>query len=860
MVKLNQQQDEAVKINDKNLLIVAGPGSGKTRVLVEKFKYLVKKENIDPKRILVITFTEKATLELKTRLNKEIKENELNIYTFHSFCKTMLEKYYIHHKLDFEVLDEIGQYAFIDSKFFELFPKNKIGFYFAKFDQIVSFFNILTDNCVDIKKFKEYLQQNRVELENKTFSYKYKYSYYEILEDLINAYEKYIELLKKEKLIDFSNLQLEFYKFLKNGGVKIIRNLFDYIFIDEYQDTDPLEDLIIRMISKNGKKIKVIAVGDEDQSIYGFRGASIENFRNFLKNYKNSKEIKLETNYRSKPNIVKFYDNFMKDKREFDKEIKPNRNEEDRCVFCINDDPNEVIEAIKKLLNIGYSYKDIAILFRSVRHQGKELIDELKKQNIPYTVYGFSSFLEDDKVIKVLSVFCEYAIKQDEKKAKRIPIVKTFLKMKMENKIRISNDILQTIDKINPKKTIHENFYSVIFELFEFKKMDKEEYYNLALFSNVVSEYCKRNYKRSKNIFNFLYFLGRTLSIIREGDLKEYNNNTIKIMTIHQSKGLEFPVVFIYGLDNKFWLKNKNKILLTDLIPSVFYLNKKKYDPIEEDYRVLYVGLSRAQDSLIVCGKVDSVIFRKLKEKNKGNYLNIIDFSNFKKICEKKEVYEIERVSFSQFNQFLICEFLHNMVYEIGFSTPEIDQQIYGKALHNCFKKINILIKEGKKDIDIISIVNENFVGPLRKQKDSAIKKLEKYLKNYNKEIKRIVEVEYPINYYFKNICINERIDLIYEDHNGNIVISDLKPSKKEGLHSLHVREQLTIYKKSVENKFKDKNILLKVYFSDEGIFEEIEEKKNILEDLERFVKYRNSNKKNKNNAFCRYCVFKNIC
>ena len=414
MAKLNDQQLKAVKEIEKNLLIIAGPGTGKTRTLTEKVRYLVKND-YDKNKILVLTFTEKAALELKERLKNTLDVENMYISTFHAFCKRILEECYEYHKRDFEILDELDQFTFIYSKINKIFleSKNFANYYL---NDVINLFNTITENNINVNQLIEYYKYNALPndyldlFEQFLKRFKTNEDPKDVFFDLLESYKRYEKLLKKEKLIDFAHLQKELYELLRNDNNLLdkVRSKFDYILIDEHQDTNPIQDKIIQLISKNGKNIRVCAVGDEDQSIYGFRGASIENFRSFINNYKNATKINLEINYRSYKEIVDFYNNFMKNHRKFKKVSISNRGKsKNKVVYIKSKDKKEeckkIIHAIKKLKEKNeVKFGDIAILYKSVRIQGKTLLNEFDKNGIPYVVYGDSSLLEQKEILDVL--------------------------------------------------------------------------------------------------------------------------------------------------------------------------------------------------------------------------------------------------------------------------------------------------------------------------------------------------------------------------------------------------------------------------------------------------------------------------
>ena len=292
-MELTDIQKEAVEYTDGPLLIVAGPGAGKTRVLIEKIVHLIQEKNVDPNNILVTTFTVKAANQLKDRLSARIgnKMENMQISTIHSFYQHILESNPDAHIYgsQLDVLDDPSQFMFFR------FNLNNIGLEFQEYrhnlDDIISIFNLCGENCIEPSKLIEYYES--LDDENKDQYLK-----------LANAYLNYLNLLEIEKKMDFAGLQKSTYLLLKNNPDLLdkLRSRYQYVLVDEYQDINPLQDEFFRLLAEPENKIFV--VGDEDQSIYGFRGASVNNFRKFPSRYDNTKTIKLETNFRSTKDIV----------------------------------------------------------------------------------------------------------------------------------------------------------------------------------------------------------------------------------------------------------------------------------------------------------------------------------------------------------------------------------------------------------------------------------------------------------------------------------------------------------------------------------------------------------------------------
>ncbi|MDR2623534.1 MAG: UvrD-helicase domain-containing protein [Methanobrevibacter sp.] len=433
--QLNEDQQKAVKYHgEKPLLIDAGPGSGKTRVLIEKIKYLVGEKRIDPETLLIITFSNKAANELIERLvdsdlsNEDV--NKMHISTIHSFCFTLLKDF----GFSLDVLDEnernvmhvyknLNKLGFVDEKFFK---KRHVPALLKKFSEFTSF-------KVDIDRFEKYVQENftvsqeYIDFINETqeemgenYSFPemevkdnedFKSSWYNArYNNIVNAYRIYLELLERDGYIDYSLLQSRALNFLNNNQ-NIVNSLrYKNILIDEFQDTDPIQMNIFEILMKNADSFTV--VGDGEQSIYAFRGADVKFFNEFEKKY-GAEVIPLQTNYRSTRSIVNFTENFIINDRPKDSKKQlhadENNNGPDESVFYITSQDKEfeatkiakIIKHLKKSRKIT-NYSDVGILTRSVKGRINDLTMALKNEGIMFDDIGNEDLLEQNEIKSII--------------------------------------------------------------------------------------------------------------------------------------------------------------------------------------------------------------------------------------------------------------------------------------------------------------------------------------------------------------------------------------------------------------------------------------------------------------------------
>lgn len=432
---LNENQQKVVEYNgNKPLLVEAGPGSGKTRVIIERVKFLINELKVNPSSLLVITFTRKAANELKDRLSEDIPKNiinEMQISTIHSFCLDFLKK---RGNVTNLIDDDSGEKRrlFIQKYKYKLGFKNE--FYLADYQipSVINKFDEYTTFKVDIGGLIDYIKQTRpidkeyVDFVNsfKCFpskkvrdNEKFKKSWYNArFLQTPKAYVKYLELLDLFNAVDYNTVQIKFLESLKENPETQYTN----ILVDEFQDTDPVQAEIFEILLKNAESFT--AVGDVDQSIYSFRGSFRDYFEEFYNKY-NAELISLNYNYRSTNNIIRTSEAFIKPQRkEYSKKYLVGARNEDKASYILESlDPQEeaqkIFNLIKDLKDNGKirQYNDVAILYRSIVSNKNIpfLIDEFKKNDISYHISGTEDLIESDEVKSILTLFYYIARKLD---------------------------------------------------------------------------------------------------------------------------------------------------------------------------------------------------------------------------------------------------------------------------------------------------------------------------------------------------------------------------------------------------------------------------------------------------------------
>ena len=587
---LNDRQKEAVLYNEGPLLIIAGAGAGKTKTLTTKVAYLIEEKNVNPNNILAITFTNKAAKEMKDRLYMLVGDlaKKLQVSTFHSFGLKLLRDNY-------ETLGYDKNFVIMDSD-----------------DSLTVVKKIIKDMGYDPKIYNPRAIRNKISsCKNEMISpeayEKYAVSDYEKV--IQQVYSKYEIKLQRNNSVDFDDLLiLPIELFKKNPEIlERYQDLYQYLLIDEYQDTNEAQYILTKMLCAKNRRIT--CVGDDSQSIYSFRGANYKNILNFENDYKDAKTILLEQNYRSTSTILDAANQVIKNnKMRKDKNLWTARGVGEKIkyyrAYNEKDEAQYVIRKIKELTNRDVEYKDIAILYRT-NAQSRVLEEEMLKENMPYRVVG-SFYFYSRKEIKDLIAYLRLihnskdnisllrvintpkrgiglkTIENLQEKAdlegtsiyeainsgKELEFKNTIEKLKL-----ISEDLTLTelIDKVLDASGLKQDLESE-------KSLEAEvRLENLEEFKSIT-----KSFEEREGLISLEDFL---LEISLISDVEEYKDdpNRISLMTVHSVKGLEFDHVFVVGMEE-------------GIFPHMNSLMENS--ELEEERRLCYVAITRAKDDL----------------------------------------------------------------------------------------------------------------------------------------------------------------------------------------------------------------------------------------------------------------------
>ena len=606
---LNPQQRAAVENTQGPVMIVAGAGSGKTRVITYRVAHLIQ-QGIDPFNILVLTFTNKASKEMRERISKVVGGEAKNVWmgTFHAvFAKILrVEAEKIGYPSNFTIYDTDDSKSLLRSILKEMQLDDKLYAPNMVFNRISAAKNNLISPT-------EYLENDQLQAEDAGNK--------RPLLGLI--YETYAKRCYKAGAMDFDDLLFKTNVLLKNHPdvLNKYQQKFRYIMVDEYQDTNFSQYIIVKKLAAAYQNICV--VGDDAQSIYAFRGANIQNILNFERDYPDLKVYKLEQNYRSTQNIVEVANSIIaNNKHQLEKKVFSDNEKGDRIkiarAFTDNEEGKLVAEALAQdRLNSGLQYKDFAILYRT-NAQSRAMEEALRKLNVPYKIYGGLSFYQRKEVKDLIAYFRLTFNPADEEAIKRvINYPRRGLGDTTIEKVSVAADqhgitmwqvICAPQQYLEGRIPSQLHDFALMIQSFaaESKKLDAYEtalyiaqhsgilkelhtddsvegrsrYENIQELLNGVKEFAEREDIEDRSLAIFMQDIALLTNDDRD---KDKDADTVSLMTIHSAKGLEFKNVFVVGLEE-------------NLFPSQMSLNSRS--DLEEERRLFYVAITRAEKKL----------------------------------------------------------------------------------------------------------------------------------------------------------------------------------------------------------------------------------------------------------------------
>lgn len=867
----NEKQKKVIQHTDGPTLIIAGPGTGKTFTLVKRVVYLIVEKGVKPESILIATFTEKAAKELITRITNElikldikVNVNDLYIGTLHSICLRLIKENveFTRLKKNYRLMDDFDQKyliyrsckAFDGIANLELIADNQSAWERAK--QLSYYFNAISEELItaeDLKKDKDMSVQV-----------------------LAQAYQIYQKLLDEENAMDFSSIQVIAYNLLKENEFvcEKIQQQIRYVMIDEYQDTNYVQEQLIFLIAEKHRNICV--VGDDDQGLYRFRGATIRNILEFPAKWEGCAQFSLVENYRSEKDIVRFYNEWMQNTEEggfewgnfrYEKTIRAAKKNQVEGVPTVikvagqrnlknwGDNIIEFIEKLKASHTIS-DYNQIAFLFRSVKNDRvKDLAEYLESKGIPIYSPRSDLFFEREEIKLLIGVLlvvfpnylkamqydkympkvmlqyytekCLTAFAEFQKGNPNAPLIKWCAQKGLEHS--------------NPNASFDYAFTGLVYEALQFEPffsimqsnisgvVDSRAVRNIAEFTKLTTRY---EFLHKINVFtasgieiDVVQFFNRYLRFLYEGGIGEYEDDSeyapsgcVSFMTIHQSKGMEFPVVVVGSLYSS--PRNDFKEVIQELETNVY--ERKPFEPYAfikyyDFWRVFYTAFSRAQNLLVLTAdetgsgkgrKEPSKYFRNCYDELPNYWDTNIDYGKIK--CEPvKDVNIKQSYSFtSHIALYENCSLQYKFFKDLGFIPVREGATMFGTLVHATIEDIHKAAMRGEKQTitkeNVEAWFAENYETISKREhaylsenvRAAALKQVMRYVDRQSAHWDRVRDAEVEVSHVEEDYILSGKVDLI-EGENGTLEIVDFKAEKKPDME--RDRERIQRYKRQLQ-------------------------------------------------------------
>ncbi|MCK6511915.1 ATP-dependent helicase [Myxococcota bacterium] len=896
--KANPQQLEAILATDGPVLIIAGPGSGKTFTLVERIVYLITHKGVAPESLLVVTFTDKAARELTTRISNRLSElgvhfnlNEMYLGTFHSICLRLLEDYreFTRLKRSFTLFDEFDQQYFLYQhiKDFRSLPDARLVMgeeqsgRWTQSENLLKWLNKVREEALNPDTLAAAPEAE--------------------IRALSACFAKYQQMLLEHNSLDFSGIQYEALQLLEKHPHVLaqLREKLTYLMVDEYQDTNTIQERILLLLA--GERRNLCVVGDDDQGLYRFRGATIRNILEFPSLFPDTpcKRVKLTVNYRSHPDIIRFYNKWMRAQDwgdgtqvfRFAKEIVPRhgtfpevpttlrlaaKDEKDETTSW----HGEVLAFLHGLQASGRlaDWNQVAFLFRSVKNDRVVALARfLEEQGIPVFSPRSNMFFDREEIRLMIGalifLFPQFSAVRVWAEGAKLAVwdyydhqcFKPFTDELRKPENKALWDWARPLAKRHLALTQNTDyaFSGLFYQLLQFPLFSRfltEEAIlgvdkgraarNLGTFSKLITkfeylhhisvlstEYLEKNIR---DLFNqFLRFLA-------DGGIGEYEDEAeyvpkgcVSFLTIHQSKGLEFPIVVCGSLEA---VPRKQYSDLDVLLENGDYLSKKRFEPLDDIkffdfWRLFYTAFSRAQNLLVLAaqerqghGKSPSKYFEPLFYELpswRDLDLSVLTFEAIKQMNLKREY------SFtSHITVFENCAEQYRFFKELEFTPIRESPMLFGTLVHQTIEDIHKAVLRGEEstvDTDAINVwFSANYAMLSKKERvylapssqKAALEHVLRYYKRENGNWERIKEAEVEISLVKEQYILRGNVDLIRGEH-GTVEIVDFKSEKKPDMDKDRERlkqyqHQLEVYAHLVEQRTGQKVSRMHLYYTGE--------------------------------------------
>ncbi len=955
---LNDEQKKAVTHGTGPLLIVAGAGTGKTTVITRRIAWLILHQKLKANEILALTFTEKAAEEMETRVDKllPLGYEDLWIQTFHEFGKRVLAENALEIGLDpqFKILTQTDQYLFLRQHLFEfdLDYYRPLGNPTRFIQTLTKFFSRLKDEEVDEKEFLRYAQkQGKRQKTKDKVTEEEKENIAKTIE-LAGAYKKYQELMRKESYVDFGDLIMYTLRLFRTRKSVLGRfqSQFKYILVDEFQDTNFAQYQLLKLLSQKNDNLNV--VGDDDQSIYRFRGAALNNILNFKKHHPQSREVVLTTNYRSLPGILDAsYDliqgnnpDRLETRLNIQKQLKIGRKisaAEKKIRPTLFWEPTVEQEAktvageiVRLKKEAKYDWRDFAILVRANDH-AEPFIKVLERAGLPYMFVASKGLYSTPEVMGLIAYLRTLNNFMDSVSLYRVTHMPVFdfdpqdVIRLLQHANRKSITLYEAFDESDGiagikdqtrqslkkllgllkkqvdgarQKKVSEVLLEFLNESGYMDRLKKQE--TLAeeqRFQNVVELFKRiQQFQKTDRDTHTVQDFVAELELATEGgedpapaEMQE-GPDTIKVMTVHKAKGLEFPVVFLTSLvEGHFPPQEKS-----DPLPIPEDLLEEKLPAesrVPEERRLFYVGMTRAKEHLYLTGAADyggkrqrklSRFVREIEEKidirKSEAETELLSqqklFVATGQITIKAEHRLPAKFSFTQLEAFEKCPLQYKFAHILKIPTEGSFTFSYGKSLHETLRDFYTIVMSGRvpAEKELLKMLEENWINEWyhnKKHEQEGRKKAEQSLKDFYRKNKdnlgRPQYVEKEFNMKLGAYVLRGKIDRVDKLADGTVEVVDYKSGHLKEYESDTKRmRQLMLYALALKQIFNLKPTKLTLYYLEDNepysLSADKFEKK--LPEIERgaievFDEIKTSNFPAKPSAFvCQHCDFRMIC
>ncbi len=862
---LTYQQREAVLHVGSPLLIIAGPGSGKTEVLTWRVAHLVRSGLTTPDHLLVTTFTNKAALELKDRIQAKLPDAQveaMQVSTMHSLCADLLRQYQPRSSLPrgFHILDEHGQllFAYTHRKALGLDALVK-GHPFDAFGHVLRLFGLATEELIRPEQLGEWCASCRIAAEahaaeatgsrSKTRAKKAAAQVDRWCEQqvVVEAYSRYIDLLRQRGLVDFSFLQRDAYDLLVDQPevVAELRSRYQAILVDEYQDTNAVQEHLLKLLADDGARLTV--VGDDDQSIYRFRGATVRNLRTFPKRYSGARIVYLTENFRSRePIVAHSLSVIAHNPARFEKALFTQRGAGSDVLLVYKhsagEEAQELAGLLRRLRDAGKirRWNDVVVLLRSVRSYASPYAEALRAAGIPVVVVGDATLFERDDIRQLVNLFTFLgATKPWGDVHARQPILgfgeATIAALQAFSGYLLDLDAteLQEMGVTSPldrrrllalltlKRQVqakeHSSLLEVLYELLATSGYvpqceqagNADALLNLGVFSRLVAAFDE--HAGTRTLYPFLDYL----KLMREGGVDPAivePEDAVRVMTIHQAKGLEFPAVVIGSvMDGRLPSTRRAEHYEVPYELRASGAPEVEDPHLVDERKLFYVAATRARELLII-GTADVV-----NKRGGGPSPFLVEMfgEDLRAAADLSEarVTEIEsranasigpreRLSFSQLAYYLQCPMRYKLAVIYGLEIPHPDPVGFGANVHRGLLDIHEQARAGHTPSpeDVQRIVAAAWVPAQeadpaqdRQAQQAAVGQLQRYVANHKETLSRVAHSEASFSLGLDRHVLVGKIDLLRHTDGGYELV-DFKAGRSAPAALEQVDAQLDLY------------------------------------------------------------------